>query len=228
MPAFCFNIYMRNNLKLLAGALFGVLFYLGLAIAGGGGWQAFMDNTARLATAIMTIALMVTAMFTRGNLSSGVREDKSNRWILVFICVAGIAFGYLPAYWDRQNFITLGGEDIRWVGFLLYTLGGILRLYPVFVLGHRFSGLVAIQPQHTLVTTGIYSVIRHPSYLGMIINMIGWCLVLRSLGGLLIAGLFLIPLIARINSEEKMLSSEFGTEYENYRSKTSRLIPHIY
>lgn len=219
---------MRNNLKLLAGALFGVSFYLGLAIAGGGGWQAFMANNARLATAIITIALMITAMCTRGNLSSGVKEDKSNRWILVFICAAGIAFGYLPAYWDRQGFMTMGGEGVRWIGVALYTLGGILRLYPVFVLGHRFSGLVAIQPEHTLVTTGIYSVIRHPSYLGMIINMIGWCLVFRSLGGLIIAGIFLIPLIARINSEEKMLSSEFGAEYENYRSRTSRLIPHIY
>ena len=47
--------------------------------------------------------------------------------------------------------------------------GGALRIWPVFVLGRRFSGLVAIQPGHTLVTTGIYSVIRNPSYLGLLI-----------------------------------------------------------
>ena len=48
--------------------------------------------------------------------------------------------------------------------------GGALRLWPVFVLGHRFSGLVAIQRGHTLVTTGVYSVIRHPSYLGLLVS----------------------------------------------------------
>jgi len=42
-----------------------------------------------------------------------------------------------------------------------------LRLWPVFILGRRFSGLVAIQPGHTLVTNGIYGVVRNPSYLGM-------------------------------------------------------------
>jgi hypothetical protein len=39
--------------------------------------------------------------------------------------------------------------------------GGALRTWPVFVLSHRFSGLVAIQPGHTLVTSGVYGVIRH-------------------------------------------------------------------
>jgi hypothetical protein len=51
-----------------------------------------------------------------------------------------------------------------------------VRLWPVFTLGNRFSGLVAIQQGHRLVTTGIYGVIGHPSYLGMLITVFGWCL----------------------------------------------------
>ena len=59
-------------------------------------------------------------------------------------------------------------DAVRWAGFFLFAAGGALRLWPVFVLGDRLSGLVAIQPGHTLVTGGIYDVIRHPSYLGLI------------------------------------------------------------
>jgi hypothetical protein len=48
------------------------------------------------------------------------------------------------------------------------------------VLGHRFSGLVAIQPGHALVTSGIYGVIRHPSYLGLLVSSLGWARMARS------------------------------------------------
>src|ERR1051326_4479778 len=61
--------------------------------------------------------------------------------------------------------------------------GGILRLWPVFVLGPRFSGLVAIQRDHQLVTTGIYRYVRNPSYLGLLISSFGWALLFRSLVG---------------------------------------------
>jgi protein-S-isoprenylcysteine O-methyltransferase Ste14 len=56
---------------------------------------------------------------------------------------------------------------VRWLGVVLFAAGGALRIWPVFVLGPRFSGLVAIQPGHTLATSGPYRIVRHPSYLGL-------------------------------------------------------------
>jgi protein-S-isoprenylcysteine O-methyltransferase Ste14 len=117
---------------------------------------------------------------------------------------------------------------VRWIGVALFTIGGILRLWPVFVLGRRFSGLVAIQPGHKLVTNGIYRFLRHPSYLGLLIGALGWALAFRSGVGVILAALNLIPLVARMNAEEALLTSEFGREYEDYRARTSRLIPGIY
>jgi protein-S-isoprenylcysteine O-methyltransferase Ste14 len=106
--------------------------------------------------------------------------------------------------------------------------GGALRIWPVFVLGRRFSGLIAIQPAHTLVTSGIYGVIRHPSYLGLFVNSLGWALAFRSGGGLLLTALLIPPLVARIRAEETLLRSQFGAEYEVYCNRTSRLIPGVY
>ena len=136
--------------------------------------------------------------------------------------------GYLPAYTDRKEFWTLDGDAIRWLGVLLFAAGGALRLWPVFVLGHRFSGLVAIQPGHQLVTSGVYRVIRHPSYLGLLVNALGWALAFRSAVGVLLTALMFPPLLARIRAEERMLRTQFGPEYDAYCSRTSRLLPGLY
>ena len=101
-------------------------------------------------------------------------------------------------------------------------------LWPVLVLGHRFSGLVAIQPRHALVTSGIYGLIRHPSYLGLLVNALGWALAFRSEVGVLLVVLTLVPLLARIRAEEKLLRAHFGGEYDAYCARTSRLIPGLY
>jgi protein-S-isoprenylcysteine O-methyltransferase Ste14 len=98
----------------------------------------------------------------------------------------------------------------------------------VFVLGRRFSGLVAIQPGHTLGTSGVYGVIRHPSYLGLLVSSLGWALAFRSGVGVLLAALLIPPLIARIGAEETLLRTQFGGEYVAYRGRTWRLIPGIY
>ncbi len=96
------------------------------------------------------------------------------------------------------------------------------------MLGRRFSGLVAIQPDHRLVTDRLYRVIRHPSYLGLFVLSLGWGLAFRSGVGVAIAVLMLIVLIARIEAEEWLLVETFGAEYEAYRARTWRLAPYVY
>jgi protein-S-isoprenylcysteine O-methyltransferase Ste14 len=206
----------------------GTAVYLGLAVLGWGGFATFFSHPALIALAIAQVALSGIAFFAGGSLSPGVREDRSNRWVLAAIIPIGLLGAYLPAYTDRKEFWTLDGDTIRWLGVALFAAGGALRLWPVFVLGHRFSGLVAIQPHHTLVTNGIYGVIRHPSYLGLLINSLGWALAFRSVVGLLLTALTIPPLLARIRAEEIMLRSEFCAEYDAYRARTSRLIPGLY
>ena len=202
--------------------------FLGLAVLGWGGFSAFFSHPALTALALLTFALSGAAYFAGGNLSTGEREDRGNRWVLLAFALIGLLIGYLPAYTDRIDFWTIDGHMVRWIGLVLFGAGGALRLWPVFVLGNRFSGLVAIQPGHTLVTSGVYGVIRHPSYLGLLISTFGWGLVFRSAVGVLLAALLVPPLLARINAEERLLRSQFGEEYDAYRARTWRLIPGIY
>jgi protein-S-isoprenylcysteine O-methyltransferase Ste14 len=206
----------------------GTVAYLGIAVLGRGGFAAFFSYPALIALAIVFFALSGAALFAGGNLSPGEREDRGNRWVIGALGLIGLLAAYLPAYTDRKEFWTLDGDAIRWLGVALFAAGGALRIWPVFVLGRRFSGLVAIQPGHTLVTSGVYGVIRHPSYLGLFVNSLGWGLAFRSGVGLLLAALTIPPLLARIRAEETLLRAQFGAEYDAYRARTSRLIPGLY
>jgi protein-S-isoprenylcysteine O-methyltransferase Ste14 len=218
---------MRSVLRLAFIAL-GACAYTGLAILGWGGFWPFFSHPALIALVVVLFALSAVSFFAGGNLSPGIREARSNRWVIAVFVVIGFLNAYLAAYTDRKELWTIDGDTIRWLGVVLFAAGGALRIWPVFVLGKRFSGLVAIQPGHTLVTKGIYRIIRHPSYLGLLINSLGWSLAFRSGVGVLLTLLLVLPLLARINAEEKLLHSHFGNQYNAYRSHTWRLIPGIY
>ncbi|MGP8233070.1 MAG: methyltransferase family protein [Methylovirgula sp.] len=216
------------NIKLAFVAIVAVLIQFGLAIFGSGGFGPFFSHPALVALCVVVLVLLVASFFSSGNLSAGEREDRGNRWVFAAFGVLALLLAFVPAYTDRIGFWTIDGETTRWIGVALVAIGGTLRLWPVFVLGHRFSGLVAIQPNHRLVTTGIYRTIRNPSYLGLIVGAVGWALAFRSAVGVVLALLHLVPLIARMDAEEALLRSQFGAEYDAYYARTWRLVPWLY
>src|SRR5215813_3754561 len=218
---------MRSSLR-LAFILVGICAYAGLAVLGWGGFRPFFSHAALTALVVVLFALSILSFFAGGNVNAGVREDRGNRWVIAVFVIIGFLNAYLPAYTDRKELWTIDGDTIRWLGVALFAAGGKLRIWPVFVLGHRFSGLVAIQPGHTLVTNGVYGVIRHPSYLGLLVNALGWDLAFRSGVGVLLTALMVPPLLPRIRAEERLLRSQFGDEYGAYCARTARLIPGLY
>ena len=151
------------------------------------------------------------ALFSGGNLSRGEREDRSNRWVLVAFAIIALA-AYLPAYTDRKDIWTLDGD----------TIPAGLASFPCrrrcaaplasLVLGCRFSGLVAIQPGHTLVTTGIYASRFHPELFGVARQLAGVGTCLRSGVGVLLTALTIPLLLARMRAEEALLRTHFGGE----------------
>jgi protein-S-isoprenylcysteine O-methyltransferase Ste14 len=215
--------------RVIMVGLFVALVRFGLAIVGWGGFTAFFRHPAFWALTAVTAALMSVAPFTAGNISPGEKEDRGNRWVLSAFSLIALVSAFVPAYTDRIGFWTIDGDVTRWIGIVLYAGGGALRLWPVFVLGNRFSGLVAIQPGHQLETGNVYRIVRNPSYLGMITCTLGWVLAFRSGVGVLLTALMLIPLLARIGAEERLLRAHFGGDYDAYCAQARwRLIPLVY
>ena len=220
--------YMAASGRMIAIGTAVTSVQFGLSIIAFGGWSGFFSHSALIGLTAVTLGLMAVAPFSSGNLSSGEQEDRGNRWVLIAFSVLALLSAIVPPYTDHVGLWTIDGETTRWIGVVLYALGGALRLWPVFVLGSRFSGLVAIQPGHTLETRGIYGLIRNPSYLGMLVLMLGWGLAFRGWSGVVIAALFVVPLVGRIHAEERLLRGYFGAEYEAYCKRTWRLLPLLY
>jgi len=202
--------------------------YFGLAVLGEGGLTPFLRHPALVGLFVVSVLLAGVGVFSGISFSAGVREDRGNRWVIWAFGVLGMLGAFLPAFTDRCDFWTVGGETIRWIGLAVFTAGSVLRIGGAFVLGRRFSPLVAIQPGHTLVTGGLYGTIRHPSYLGLVIASVGMSLVFRSMVGLIISALLLGVVLFRIAAEERLLQAQFGDAYAAYRRRTARLIPRVY
>ncbi|NNG08695.1 MAG: isoprenylcysteine carboxylmethyltransferase family protein, partial [Arenibacter sp.] len=82
---------------------------------------------------------------------------------------------------------------------------------------------------HQLKTNGYYKYIRHPSYTASLISFIGFGVSLNHwISVLLAGGLAFIAFAIRIQVEEKVLLSHFGSAYDSYKRKTRAIIPFIY
>jgi protein-S-isoprenylcysteine O-methyltransferase Ste14 len=212
----------------LAIGAIGSIVTLGLTALAWGDTAAFLAHPARVAFVVLIAVMTAVALLSPVNLSSGEREDPASRVLLLPTAVGLLLLAWAMPYMDRRDIGTIDGDVARWTGVVTLLLGGVLRIWPMFVLGRRFSGLVAIQPEHELVTTGPYRHVRHPSYLGMMLGLVGWALVFRSSIGLVAAVLGLPLLLERIESEEALLASQFGAPYADYRRRTWRLVPGLY
>jgi|SRR5271155_1579332 len=74
---------------------------------------SFFSHPALIVLAITLLVLSGVSVFSGGNLSPGVREDRANRWVTGAFGLIGLLAAYLPAYTDRREFWTLDGDAIR-------------------------------------------------------------------------------------------------------------------
>jgi hypothetical protein len=103
---------MMTKPRLMPITIIATLSYLGLAILGWGGFAAFSPHPPLVALTITVLVLSAVAVFSVGNLSPGVREDRANRWAIAAFGLNGLLDAYLPAYTDRKEFLTLDGADL--------------------------------------------------------------------------------------------------------------------
>ena len=92
-----------------------------------------------------------------------------------------------------------------------------------------FTVDVAISKSHILKTNGMYQLVRHPSYLGLMLIIAGLAVLLNNwLSIIIIVIPISIVLNYRMLVEEKALTGEFGDQYLGYMQKVKRIIPFIY
>ncbi len=114
------------------------------------------------------------------------------------------------------------------IGSLLIVFGVTVRLISILKLNKYFLSHVGLVDNHQLITTGIYSLIRHPSELGLLSICLGVVIFLSSIMGLCLIAFVLLPLtIYRIILEDRLLQSLFTAEYNDYKARTPGLFPKL-
>ncbi len=156
------------------------------------------------------------------------RQDKGSHAVLICAVTLGILLGMLLAFKVPAAAIMSARTFLFWLGILLINAGVAFRLYAIHVLGASFTTTVAVAPEQTVIETGPYRLIRHPSYTGLLITLLGLGFSLTNwLSLLVLMGCTLIGLSYRIYVEEHVLQEHLGQRYQEYMRHTKRLIPFV-
>ena len=86
-----------------------------------------------------------------------------------------------------------------------------------------------MQPGHRVVSDGPYRYVRHPSYSGIALVLIGIALATGDvLSVIVVAVLGSIGLTVRIRAEERQLTDALGAQYERFAAQRKRLVPGVW
>jgi protein-S-isoprenylcysteine O-methyltransferase len=112
---------------------------------------------------------------------------------------------------------------------VMMAIGIVVRFTAVAQLGRFHTPNVAIREDHRLIETGLYRLVRHPSYLGALIAFLGFSLALGNwLSVAAMMGITPWLYLYRIREEDAALLAAFGEPYRAYCQRTKRLIPWLY
>jgi len=153
------------------------------------------------------------------------QRDRGTR-ILVALTV-GAAIGTAVAARSSPPLRTSASPQAA--GLIVLWLGLALRAWAIATLGRSFRTTVEVDPGQTVISTGPYRWVRHPSYTGLLLILAGFGL---SRGNwLALAACLLLPLpsfVWRIKVEESELERVLGDAYRTYGAGTARLVPRVW
>jgi protein-S-isoprenylcysteine O-methyltransferase Ste14 len=171
---------------------------------------------------------LLTRLRTRHNQAGTTPEFTS-----VVALILGFALGFGGAF-RIANLVE--GAAIGFARWPIFILGAIVtatgiafRQWAIAVLGRYFTPIVRVSQGQTVVESGPYRWLAHPSYTGMVLIFIGIGLMLGNWLALLC--IVIVPtlgLVVRIKVEERALLAGIGEPYRRFLSTRKRLIPGVW
>ncbi len=182
---------------------------------------------------VIILALFCTVLFaTQPALS--IKESREHRstdgWtIWLIVAVSGLGQIISLTEWAYLRGAPQTLDVLHVCGIALLASGTAFRLWAIRALRNNFSATVQIKQGQQLVTKGPYRWLRHPSYTGAWVAMMGAALLMHSYLGLVIMGPgMLLVYMKRIAVEEQALNDAFGAQYMNMQLNTQRLMPGVW
>ena len=153
--------------------------------------------------------------------SRPIQKVVSSGIVLTFFALLVVSgFDHRFGWSDVPTGLVLLGNVLAAVG---------LGITMVVVIQNSYAAAnITVEADQTVVSTGLYGLVRHPMYLGALVMLVGMPFALGSYWALLVVLLDLLLLATRIVDEEKALTDELAG-YREYTEKVhSRLVPHVW
>jgi protein-S-isoprenylcysteine O-methyltransferase Ste14 len=157
------------------------------------------------------------------------QDDRGSKAVVIVAVNVAVFSGFLAV--AAAPGLTIGAhwKTVFAAGIAVWLSGIALRLYSIRILGRFFTFNLAIAKDQHIVQQGPYRWVRHPSYLGSLISMIGFGVTLTNWLAILLPVCCLAAGYAyRIPLEEQALIRGLGPEYSAYMQRTWRLIPYLF
>lgn len=221
------------NVKAFSGLLFLLLVMATLLFVPAGTldyWQAWAFLAVYFASSLaITLYLMKNDPKLLSRRMSGGPSAEKEPTQRIIMCLASIGFIGLivvPALDHRfawsymPPFVALAGDVLVVLGWL--------AIFLVFKENTFSSAIIELAPDHKVISTGPYALVRHPMYAGAIIMLLGIPIALGSWWGLLVIVAMMPALIWRLFDEEAFLARNLQG-YEEYQKQVRyRLIPLVW
>jgi protein-S-isoprenylcysteine O-methyltransferase Ste14 len=185
------------------------------------------EGCARLLVTLCTVSVL-TAVFVNFMLA---REGHAvHSWRRSAVATGSMLAFFVGIYFLIR--LRIGAHEIPGIyypaaiiGLIVLILGTAMNILGRFALGRNWGNQVVIYQDHTLVTGGVYRIVRHPLYAGLIWMFIGASLVFQNWIALLATIFIFLPgVYYRAKQEEKALLAQFPT-YADYRNQTGMFFP---
>ena len=156
------------------------------------------------------------------------KEKKSFVATFTMFCFFFLFYGILKA---GVGVFAIQSREIAvamiFFGILLIVVGAVVNIAGRFKLGNNWSDNIKIYKNHSLVDSGVYSLVRHPLYASLIWMFYGSALIYSNWLAFLTNTFIFVPaMYFRARQEEKMLGQEFS-EYKKYQARVGMFLPKI-
>ena len=147
-----------------------------------------------------------------------------------FVVVQGFLLAVLffgPNYLNTHASIAPPNALLLWLGYGIFILGIVITLIAAINLGKNLTPLPRPKEHAELIQRGLYRLVRHPIYFGVIMLSVGWGLIQQSTLVWLYVVIIAIFFDIKSRKEEQWLQAKFSA-YADYQGRVRKLIPWVY
>jgi protein-S-isoprenylcysteine O-methyltransferase Ste14 len=177
---------------------------------------------------VLGLVWLIAAPFSRKTIQSeGMRSRLS--YVLPIALATALVFSRAAAEmfpWLQSRLWESAAAF--WIGAGIEYAGIAFALWARAHLGRLWSGTITLKEGHRLVTSGPFSLARHPIYTGAVVGALGVAIATGYVKAFIALVMIAIGFSLKSAKEDELLAAQFGEEHRAYRKRVARLIPFVW